>query len=460
MKELHAWIERYFPCSFERGGSLLVIVGVLSTLLYVYTRIAFKDELEGLPQNIMLLTFFISAWGQRHKLKSDLMFRLLFLALVIPWILFGINALIDYETAIKYRSTDDLLKLFLFLPLAWWIGGSRAGAIRMLTIAFLGLITAIARDPNLVQSLSVLLAGRRIDFGIYNAQHGALFFGLVLIFCISSLSQRLRNQLSMNWTNALLVLAGLVSLTGLMGTQTRAAFLGLFGCGLIAIVQGVRQKHIFGQNSLSTAKGVLVLVLITGLLAWPAKELLHHRLAAEKASLHALLTGNLEEMPFSSVGIRVHSWAEALEWIAERPVTGWGQKARSDVFQLSERFPDDIKARGFGHLHNGYLEILLGFGVVGFIFVCVLWVVLLRRIKFAASNDLYAFTLYGSILFLIMNMFESFIIYSSGEFAMALFMAGGYSQYLARQLDSGSGAGHHLDDGQKIDFNKELDASH
>ena len=150
-------------------------------------------------------------------------------------------------------------------------------------------------------------------------------------------------------------------------------------------------------------------------------------------------------MPFVSSGIRIHSWVEALHWIAEKPVTGWGQKARSDVIQLSERFPETIKNAGFGHLHNGYLEILLGFGVVGLVFVCILWVVLLRRIKFAASNDLYAFALYSSILFLVMNLFESFFIYSSGEFALAIFMAAGYCQYLARQLGGGFGAVQHPD---------------
>ena len=104
---------------------------------------------------------------------------------------------------------------------------------------------------------------------------------------------------------------------------------------------------------------------------------------------------------------------------------------------MEDIFPDDIKNAGYGHLHNGYLEILLGFGVVGLVFVCFLLIVLLRRIKGAASHDLYAFALYSSIFFLVLNIFESFFIYSSGEFALALFMAGGYSQYLARSLTSG-----------------------
>jgi O-antigen ligase len=147
-----------------------------------------------------------------------------------------------------------------------------------------------------------------------------------------------------------------------------------------------------------------------------------------------LLTGDLENLPFSNIGMRIHSWAEALKWIAERPVTGWGRKARSDVIKLADRFPDAIKG-DFGHLHNGYLEILLGFGAVGLIYLCVLWVVLLRRIKLAASKDLYAFALYSSVFILVLNMFESFFVKSSGEFAIALFMAAGYSQYLAKSLN-------------------------
>jgi len=179
---------------------------------------------------------------------------------------------------------------------------------------------------------------------------------------------------------------------------------------------------------------LLVLAVVAGLLAWFAKDILYDRVVRENATIQILLTGDLEDLPFNSIGMRIHSWAEALKWIAERPVTGWGRKARIDVIQLSDRFPDYVKA-DFGHLHNGYLEILLGFGAVGFIFLCILWGVLLRRIKLATSKDLYAFALYGSVFMLVLNIFESFFVKSSGEFAISLFMANGYSQYLAKSLN-------------------------
>jgi O-antigen ligase len=434
MKGLQALLEHYFPCPFERGGPVLVVVGVFSALLFVYIEIWYEGKLYNLPQNLMLLTFLISAWGQRHQLKSDLVFKLLILAGVIPWLLFAINALIDYDTAVKYLSAGDLLKLYLFLPLAWWTGGSWLGARRMLAIAFLGLLTAIALDPHLMQSLNLLWSGTRIDFNIHNAQHGALFFGLVLLFPLCSFMQREQGKPVSRWANTLLLIAGLIGLAGLVGTQTRAAYVGLMACGLVALVQLIRQRKPSAQNRISMAKGALIFALISGLLTWSAKDILYDRVVVEKSTISMLLSGNLEEIPFGNIGIRIHSWVEALKWIAERPITGWGRKARSDVIRLSDRFPDNLKAQ-FGHLHNGYLEILLGFGAVGFFYLCILWIVLLRRIKLAADKDLYAFALYSSVFFLVLNLFESFFVKSSGEFAVTLFMAAGYSQYLAKTLD-------------------------
>jgi O-antigen ligase len=434
MKGLQALLEHYFPCPFERGGPVLVVVGVFSALLFVYIEIWYEGKLYNLPQNLMLLTFLISAWGQRHQLKSDLVFKLLILAGVIPWLLFAINALIDYDTAVKYLSAGDLLKLYLFLPLAWWTGGSWLGARRMLAIAFLGLLTAIALDPHLMQSLNLLWSGTRIDFNIHNAQHGALFFGLVLLFPLCSFMQREQGKPVSRWANTLLLIAGLIGLAGLVGTQTRAAYVGLMACGLVALVQLIRQRKPSAQNRISMAKGALIFALISGLLTWSAKDILYDRVVVEKSTISMLLSGNLEEIPFGNIGIRIHSWVEALKWIAERPITGWGRKARSDVIRLSDRFPDNLKAQ-FGHLHNGYLEILVGFGAVGFFYLCILWIVLLRRIKLAADKDLYAFALYSSVFFLVLNLFESFFVKSSGEFAVTLFMAAGYSQYLAKTLD-------------------------
>jgi hypothetical protein len=66
----------------------------------------------------------------------------------------------------------------------------------------------------------------------------------------------------------------------------------------------------------------------------------------------------------------------------------------------------------------------------------------LRRIKFAADKDLYAFALYSSVFSLALNLFESFFIKSSGVFAVSLFMAAGYARYLAENQNDSPPAEH------------------
>lgn len=428
LKQLHRLLEHYFPCPYNRGSAVLVSTGILSTLLYVYTKIWYRGEFQSLPENLMILTFFISAWGLRAKLNSDLIFRLLLLSILIPIFLFGINSLLDFETAYKYRSLKDLLHFFFFLPLAWWVGGSLIGAMRVLAIAFFGLITAILLDPNLLQSINNLWLGNRVDFNMHNAQHGALFFGIVVLFCLSCFSM-LKQKIISIWTKVLLFLACIIGLVGVLGTQTRAAILGLVVCSFLALIH--QSFYLLKRSSFD--RGFVVVALVLGVVMWVGTDIIENRFAKEKATIETLLAGNLEQLPFTSIGIRVHSWAESLTWIAERPVTGWGRKARSDVIQKSDRFPDRLKAK-FGHLHNGYLELLLGFGIVGLVFLIVLWATLLKRIQNSADKTMFNFALYGSVYFLFMNLFESFLFYWSGIFAMSLLMGTSYSQYLAKTL--------------------------
>lgn len=423
-------IERFLPGRFERGGDLLVCLGVTSALVFVFTRTWYRGEFEDLPENLVVLTFLVSAWGQRRRLGGDLVFRLLLASIAIPCLLLAVNYWIDSAAALRYRSLNDLLKLFVFLPLAWWAGGSRRGAMALLTVAFLGLLTAVLLDPNLAGSLANFRAGKRVDFDIHNAQHGALLFAVVVLFCLSVI--RPWDGAVPRRVRAAGVLACAFGVFGVVAVQTRAAFLGLALCAAFAALawlRGIwRERRIPGLQW----KGMLAFVLLAGLAAGIAGPAIEFVLTKDRPALRVLLSGNLDEVPFSSVGIRVHSWAESLDWIAARPLTGWGLKARSDVIALSDRFPDELKH--YGHLHNGYLELLLAYGVTGLVFVGLLWWVLLRRIRAAADRPWYRFAFYGSLFFLVVNGFESFFFYWSGIFAFALLMAGGYSRYLATRL--------------------------
>ena len=433
MNSLAQRLQHYFPASYDRGHPVLVTLGILSAIVWVFTEIWYDGKGEQLPENLMVVTFLVSAWGHRRRLKSDLVMKLLLVAIVLPLALFCINAAIDYDTAERYFSGKDFLKLFLFLPLAWWIGGSYTGALRMLAIAFLGLLVAIALDPNLGSSLARIWSGQRVDFNIRNAQHGALFFGVTFIFALCYAIQLLRAETRSRLGVIMVLLAFATSSIGLLGTQTRAAVLGLVVCCLLALGQWLWHVISRSKERIPVARMLLVVAIVIGLMGWSIKESIYPRIVADKTSIAQIFAGDLDSLPYQGIGLRVHSWVASLRWISERPLTGWGRKARVDVIRLADNFPEDVKER-FGHLHNGYLEIAVGFGFPGLIFLGVYWAVLLSRTRQSAEPVLYRFVFYSSVFFLVMNVFESFFVKTSGEFAVAVFMAAGYCRYLANSL--------------------------
>jgi len=433
LKGIVNYIEGNFPSLFYRGKPCLVLWGVVSALLYTYTAIwNYGGLLHKLSQYIMVITFFISVWAYRHIVKSDFVFKLLLLSIAIPWLLFGINLLIDYEAALKYRSLNDLAKLFLFLPLAWWMGGSLNAARKMLAIAFLGLITAILLDANLSSNLISLLSGSRVDFGIHNAQHAALFFGVVYIFGMVFIFSHVNGSMPVS-TKLILFLVCLVGVVGVFGARTRATYLGLLMCGFFLLLQIIRYKYYFEFKRPLNYQRLLATICIVAVVIGFVREITDGRFHAQQSSIASVISGDLEEIDSNGIAIRLDAWSESLDWVRQRPVTGWGLEARSDVIRQSDKFDETIKSR-LGHLHNSYLELLLAFGLIGFIFTFLLWFTILSNIRKSADGELFFFSLYGSIFVFVVSVFESFLFYWSGIFVISILMAGGYSQHLAKTL--------------------------
>jgi len=434
MPVFQQWIDRYFPSAFDQGGPWLVSLGIIATIFYAFGKFWWPENfLRNLPESVMILTFLVSAWHYRKVLKRDWVFRLFGLSIVIPYLLFGLNYLIDAEAAQKYLVPDRLIRFFFFLPLAWWIGGSLRTGSRILLLTALGLLLAILLDPNLADSLKALGQGERVDFNLRNAQHTALYFGLVLIGCTAFLTQ----QKPLNQPGSrlfLLCLLVLIALVGLWGSQTRAAFLAMLICALVALCRYL-VKHWRTHNRKSKISLAVVLLVAVALLWLPASKVVEQRFSAEQSTLQSLTAGDLDEIPFTSTGIRIHSWFESFHWIAAKPLTGWGLSARGEVIRQAEDFPAWVKQR-YSHLHNSYLELLLAYGLVGLIFFVALMVILFRRIADFATTPAGKFARYGLLYLMVMSCFESYLMMWNGIFAMAIILAPAYSLYLGKSLGS------------------------
>jgi O-antigen ligase len=147
----------------------------------------------------------------------------------------------------------------------------------------------------------------------------------------------------------------------------------------------------------------------------------------EKEAIMAVASLNFDEVPYSSFGIRLHSWVAATDFIKKKPLLGWGSNGRGLVMEYTTWLPDSIG--DFGHLHNSYMEILVNYGIVGLIFYFSIWIVigkmLFKQIREGNTKKAVGY-LFATIMCFwgVMNCFESFQNFWTGIFYFNIFMAG------------------------------------
>ena len=165
-------------------------------------------------------------------------------------------------------------------------------------------------------------------------------------------------------------------------------------------------------------------------MSYSFKDSLTERVFSEKNTITAISTGNWQNIPYTSIGIRVNTWLQALEWIAEKPLIGYGGKVRTDIIQQSTKHPDWVKSQ-FGHFHNSFIEITLGSGFLG---LFLFFIPVIYSFKKAAelSQPTHYFALFGLITFLVMNMFESYLFFWMGPFMLTLVITQLFSSVLSK----------------------------
>jgi O-antigen ligase len=278
--------------------------------------------------------------------------------------------------------------------------------------------------------------GGRVDFGILNAQHVALFFSLGLIGCLSYFPDAIKNRTMMHRIGftAFLTIAGALCAIGIIGTQTRAAFLGLLTAFvvylIISIYRFVRIKT--AKQNVTAVITILAAITLTATVSYSFKENLTKRVFGEKSTITAITAGDWDNIPYTSIGIRVNTWLQALEWIAEKPLIGYGGKVRTGIIRQSTKHPEWVKSQ-FSHFHNSFIEIMLGSGLVG---LFLFFTPIIYSLKNAAnlSQPTHYFALFGLITFLVMNMFESYLFFWMGPFMLTLIISSLFSSVLSNLI--------------------------
>lgn len=408
-------------------------VGWIALTIYAFAWLI-NFDVSRAAESVFILCFII-AWCKEPDpaVKFNKVFLLLiaFISLQVGVYFFAVERFPDVADE-QVKAARHMTKLFLCIAVAWWLRGSINAAKYLLLVFLAGIVVSLAINSD-IETWMAGLSGKRVDFGYTNAQHTAFYLGLLLITGISWLCRCLRCHVrGVEWGLAIALTA--LGSIGVIATQTRAIWLALamimFGLMIVGsfhllkkMQRGwLRPKLIFLVSALVFA---ITFTLNT------MKPVIENRLLSEHHVIEAIGKGDLDNIPLSSIGIRIHTWVYGWNKVQERPLTGWGAKSRNSLIDEGP-FPDNIKLR-FGHFHNSYLETLLAYGILGFTALVILIFTILKgtSILLCRTHQYWGIGLIVSwVFFFIINFFESYIIFKSGMYFFIIVGGVGMSFYL------------------------------
>ncbi|RXE48159.1 O-antigen ligase family protein [Chromohalobacter israelensis] len=434
-------MTRDLPWQCPRG---VAYVGLLLLALYGALRILWPAV--GEPAGTAMALFGLIAllvWGKGLKGSAALWLLLAAIGVqVLSWVL-GYFHHPDWVSS--NPEVDRLAKLFIFIGIAWWLGGSTRWALALWGAGVIGYVIAAFVQGGGLQEWLTGVNGQRVDFGIRNAQHSAMLFGACLLGLVAfscrvfDYSGRGRTMLRVGWA-VLTIACGIGVLIG----QTRAVWLA--SCIAITMTIGIRlawlAKTHGARHVLRSFLIIACALTVVGIGAvYTFKDSLHSRLGPEAVVIEKLARGDFYDLPYTSIGTRVNTWVAAGEWIAERPLVGWGGEGRGLVTDHTEWLPDNIKER-FGHLHNFFLEVWVAYGVLGLGVIAALafWIGRGTWLAWRAGvmpGDMALFGMSFFVYWMIVNQFESYNSFWTGVYVHNLIVGGLVTHIWRWQLESG-----------------------
>ena len=429
----------------------LQIAGTLALLVYAFCGIA----LDAVPEKAALLTnllglAMLAFYGRPVNgvsLRKSTIVWLAVAAIGVAFVSWAASWLLHPEWAETSFKVHRLTTWFAMIPVAVILGGQARNVYLMWLVALAGLLLSpwIAGDGFAEWQRG--LSGQRIDFNLLNAQHTAMLFGTAMLGLLS-FAPRLLTASRCSWLcRAVWLLALTTCIAAVITSQTRGVWAGLAIALLVLVTAAViaLRQRFSTRRTLIAAGAISVCMLAVAVGYFTLGNIVKQRLEAEHQTLQLIQQGELDKVPYTSAGIRLHTWQEAARWIAERPLVGWGGNGRSLIFDHSTRLPEAIKQR-FGHLHNSYMDLLVNFGLLGLALLAALvyWLVS-RSLRYHRAGLLpggsLVFCLSFTAFFGVINLFESYLFYDSGRLVLAI-VGGGLLTQLWAAKRTQAGAAH------------------
>ncbi|PIE48310.1 MAG: hypothetical protein CSA42_00040 [Gammaproteobacteria bacterium] len=429
----------------------IMLICVMGYALFKLADRATGDVFLGF---LLIGTLVIIAKEKSYFLRDKIFLLFLFALVtqVASW-LYG-RFVSPYE--VTKLSITPLGNLFYFICVAYWLK-ARPKYILLTLLSFsIGVVlTCITHSQQPILEFISGLKGVRVDFDITNANHTAALSGVATMLCIFLGFTILKNKFFFNTSikrwGLLFIILGLFVINLLITymTQSRATWLALF-ISIIFSIFFIAQSMTTGLKHRISV--LLTLLTFTALIIFSALQVktVHNRVFTEQSTIQKITTlttnPDIKKLPNSSIGLRIKFWVSALPWMKEYPILGLGDKfARKFVIRQSPHLSDDLK-KAYGHLHQGFLEVLAGYGLLGLIVVLGIFFYIIRT-AFSLTSPHKKYIIWGAITFTIyyftINLFESFFFFKSGELIHNIMLGCLYSFYLTQSIES-----------QKIQTNK------
>ncbi|MFY0666018.1 MAG: O-antigen ligase family protein [Natronospirillum sp.] len=415
-------IDRIAPSSFHRGHPILVLLALLLITGWALTKLSVPTSVSRIPETLITLFFLFAIARNWRVMRHQPLVWMLGITVLLPPLLLSVNYLIDPESAMRFFGGERFVRLLFFLPIAWFLGGNLRTTMYFLALVFLGYMISILINSDILNLISNILIGQRADFGILNAQHQAMYFGISFLgaLCFIGLHRLNSNPAIRGIALATCILIAVISFLGIVATTTRAVWLGIALCTIVTclflmwcIIKDPKYRKI-GASLLS------VVVVSSGALTLLFSDRIISRFEAEMGTIGLLFEGDLTAIPPNSTGLRIHSWIIATDWIAERPLTGWGEKIRTHAINSSPG-SSDLQMRNIEHFHNSYFEFGIAYGLIGVLALLSIFAwINFKTWQITQQDDenkpVFYFTALGTIFLLFINLFESYWFFWSGAF--------------------------------------------
>ncbi|MCH8532903.1 MAG: O-antigen ligase family protein [Saccharospirillum sp.] len=340
------------------------------------------------------------------------------------------------EAASTYPKPAVLTSIFVFLPIALAIRGE-SNRLSWILVSFIASLLLIPWSMgNGIEELRQGFAGRRVGFGIVNAQHSGMLLGAGILAMIVFFN-RLVTAGGYIWPRFVVWLCTLsILLILFVFTQLRAGIMALVVVGPLLFFWSIRKQ----SNRVRFVVSICVALMFLIFLNLPATERLTSRFAVEFSSIQHLMEEDLDSIPANSIGIRFQLWKIGLEHFWDRPFLGWDRRGETYIIENRDGAPAHLSS--YGHLHNSYLSLWITFGLLGIAFYAAFayWIgstaTRLYFMKKALPEDVYVFSVLFFVYFLIMSFFEQYIFYDSGIYILSLVIGIVYSYHIKYEEQS------------------------